>query len=612
MKKLLLALALWLTPFAAFAQCTGVFPPNNICGTVAGGVPGPVSTSVLTGVPGGTNGQIQYNNSGSFGGATGGDVQMSGTTTLIQTNAVTTSKINGAAVTNAKLATGSANTTKGSLDGSTTSDIAIASCSALYSVTQWVSGTGWQCGINPVIPSRAIAATLNLSAFTAVTTQGYATAGDGGGATFKKLGAGVPFQDTYVSTATLVGGSGYGSATYNGVPLGGGSSFGCSAQVVVSGGIVTQVNLAVPCSGYKVGDVLTTPNVFLGSSGSGFTWTVTAISTPTASFTDNSGNNFQFIATGIANILQFGAVGDWNGTDGSSTNNAAAFWSAESWASVNNPTSLANVLGNQILVPFGSYLTCGAWRGTSYMLPTSQGVWFHGSGVQSTSIVQCSTETGSDHLFELCDSNFNVGQYGCKVSDMAIIMQGTASANTAAIYSLTGQQFPLVDNVEIIAKNYECIHYDVGKGGAANATFTHGDCEQAQSATANGITFGASLGGTQVILEDWIFGCAGTGCTKNAVSISGGTNFIGKKLHIENMTTGFNVNNTGRSTLRDVTMTTGCTSVITLTSTNPNNTFLFENIDGGSCAAIITNGHSGGSNLTTNFSKQLTCGTTCS
>jgi len=63
---------------------------------------------------------------------------------------------------------------KGSTSGSATSDIALVSCSVAYRFTQWVTGTGWQCGISPVIPSRTIAATLNLSAFNAITTQGYA------------------------------------------------------------------------------------------------------------------------------------------------------------------------------------------------------------------------------------------------------------------------------------------------------------------------------------------------------------------------------------------------------------------------------------------------------
>ena len=71
MKRLLLALTLFLLPSAALAQCNGVFPANTICGKLTTkGIPGPVANSALTGVPGGSPGQVQYNNTGVFGGLT--------------------------------------------------------------------------------------------------------------------------------------------------------------------------------------------------------------------------------------------------------------------------------------------------------------------------------------------------------------------------------------------------------------------------------------------------------------------------------------------------------------------------------------------------------------
>lgn len=76
MRKLLLVLSLLLVPSLAFAQCNGVFPNNTICGNIsgAGNIPGPVANSALTGVPGGISPQIQYNNSGVFGGLTDSQV----------------------------------------------------------------------------------------------------------------------------------------------------------------------------------------------------------------------------------------------------------------------------------------------------------------------------------------------------------------------------------------------------------------------------------------------------------------------------------------------------------------------------------------------------------
>lgn len=120
MKKLLLAFA-FLATFTGFAeaQCNGVFPNNTVCGNVtgSGNLPRPTSPSSFLGAAGGSNGQIQYNSGGALAGATGGDVQMSGTTTLIQPSAVT----------NSKIATGTAGTIKGSTNGSGTSDVLASS-----------------------------------------------------------------------------------------------------------------------------------------------------------------------------------------------------------------------------------------------------------------------------------------------------------------------------------------------------------------------------------------------------------------------------------------------------------------------------------------------------
>lgn len=74
MKKLLLALALFLIPAAASAQCTGIFPASTVCGVTAAGpsYPGPLPLSSFALTPGGSIGQLQYNNgSGGLGGAPG-------------------------------------------------------------------------------------------------------------------------------------------------------------------------------------------------------------------------------------------------------------------------------------------------------------------------------------------------------------------------------------------------------------------------------------------------------------------------------------------------------------------------------------------------------------
>lgn len=72
MKRLLLTLALLFAPSLAFAQCNGVFPNNTVCGNATGSsnVPRATAPGAFTVGPAGTNGQVQYNNNGAFGGFT--------------------------------------------------------------------------------------------------------------------------------------------------------------------------------------------------------------------------------------------------------------------------------------------------------------------------------------------------------------------------------------------------------------------------------------------------------------------------------------------------------------------------------------------------------------
>jgi hypothetical protein len=456
----------------------------------------------------------------------------------------------------------------------------------------------------PVLQSRAFAQSQDLSAFSAVKTLGYAQPGDGGEATFVKVGSTTPFQDTYITGATLVGGSGYTNGTYLGVPLSGGTGIGCSGSAVVSGGAIAALSIVVPCPGYKVGDVLTISNSFVGGTGSGFSYTVTSISTPQASFTDAAGNRWQFVATAVANILQFGGKGDWNGSDGSATNNSAAIWSAGAWASYQVGASLAQVNGNQILFPRGAYMTCGqvnySTGNVSYYLPISQGVRFTGVGVGGTSLIECAADSNSVNYIELCDSNAHFGQFGCKIEDMTVYLgQVTGStANVAAIYSNSGQQFPLAERLELQAGNRVCIRYEIGKGGASNAIFDNIDCEQISTATNDGMQFNSS--GTLITLRDSVFGAGGGTATHNAINLIGGR-LILDGVEIEEATTGINIATTiasDLSVLRNLTITNGCVNGIVLGSTNPNNTVLVESVTGESCSShLVTNGHSGGSSI---------------
>lgn len=108
MKRLLIALALWLAPFAAFAQCNGVFPNNTVCGNVtgSGNLPRPTTPSAFLGAAGGANGQIQYNNGGALGGFTAsGDATINTATGVVTLGIVPTAK-GGTGVSNATNAAG--------------------------------------------------------------------------------------------------------------------------------------------------------------------------------------------------------------------------------------------------------------------------------------------------------------------------------------------------------------------------------------------------------------------------------------------------------------------------------------------------------------------------
>lgn len=94
MKKIILILAFCLLPSLAFAQCNGIFPSQTVCGSAAGGVPGPLPTSSFALAPGGSSNQIQYNNGA---GGLGGFTASGDATVNVSTGVVTVTKTGGVA-----------------------------------------------------------------------------------------------------------------------------------------------------------------------------------------------------------------------------------------------------------------------------------------------------------------------------------------------------------------------------------------------------------------------------------------------------------------------------------------------------------------------------------
>jgi hypothetical protein len=76
----------------------------------------------------------------------------------------------------------------------------------------------------------------------------------------------------------IIGGSGYTNGTYGGVPLTGGNGSNATANITVSGGIVTQVAILNPGVTYVVGDVLSAAAANIGGTGSGFSVPISSVS----------------------------------------------------------------------------------------------------------------------------------------------------------------------------------------------------------------------------------------------------------------------------------------------------------------------------------------------
>jgi hypothetical protein len=76
-------------------------------------------------------------------------------------------------------------------------------------------------------------------------------------------------------------GSLYNNGTYTNIPLTGGSGSGATANIVVVGQVVTSVTIKNAGNFYVAGDILSFSNVYTGSTGSGFVYTISAIDNAT-------------------------------------------------------------------------------------------------------------------------------------------------------------------------------------------------------------------------------------------------------------------------------------------------------------------------------------------
>lgn len=537
-----------------------------------------------------------------------------------------------APASNAGIAAGVANTMKGSLDGAATSDIALVSCTAAYQITQWIAGVGWQCGVSPVLPSRATAATLNLSAFSAVRTMGYALPGDGGGAGFAKTVA--PLTDSFISAFTIQGGAGCTNGTY-GAPSGtvstvaaiwsapGRASFAVGTATV-AGNVLTAVNITgTPGNAYSVGDVLTSS--FAGCS-SQPAITVTAITAPQASFIDAVATKFQYVPDGFPNVLQFGAKGDWNGSDAGATNNFTAVQAASNFAGFKSSTSFdsGGWWGGKVIVPSGSYMMCGS---TYHVLP--EGTVMEGPSASGSATLRlCDAYNLNIAAFTICDPVWGFACLGTKYKSISF----SASRSVAVaggvfmIYSNNLQDFAGLEDVYVYAGQRGCVWFEKGYGGASwvgvqkvscNAGSPNNPMMRFGNTAASGMNFGSSI----ISIRDIVLGGASSAPfqLQSGMQIYGGFAKIENVhcelinlqcIYVESPATGnaiimhfTNINSQGCSG--------SCSGIITLASTNDPGNVIFSQIPQSTYTHVIENAQPGGVSFNVTVKLPIICDTAC-
>jgi hypothetical protein len=105
----------------------------------------------------------------------------------------------------------------------------------------------------------------------------------------------------------ITAGTLYTNGTYPNVPLTGGTGSGATANITVSGGGVTAVQLVNRGTGYTAADSLSAAAANIGGTGSGFAVAVSTISLVSVPFQPNT--RYVKVTAGGACSIAFGAIG---------------------------------------------------------------------------------------------------------------------------------------------------------------------------------------------------------------------------------------------------------------------------------------------------------------
>lgn len=366
------------------------------------------------------------------------------------------------------------------------------------------------------IASRASASSLNLSSYQVVRTGGYATGGDGGGATFKNVGS-AAFKDSGIASGSLTApGSAYTNGTYYGVRLTGGTGSGAQANITVAGNVVTTVTVTgTGGNGYAVGDVLSAAASSIGGTGSGFTWTVSTVTTARGSFTDSVGTHFQIVNDGYISVRQFGAVMNYTaaGGDAAATNDQPAIQAALNFASyVSGNVDAGGYGGATALVPQGGAKVCGG-----LMVPT--GVILSGVSNTGSMLKQCDADASTQQFITLGDPLNHQTAHFVGIRHMTLFGANAGISGTVAmVYSNSANSNHAVLDVSIYPIYRACVFTESGFGGPSIFRISGMYCVPNSSVTP----FGVSLNGAsnQVIDGGTWFSAGGAPWGNSAILVN--------------------------------------------------------------------------------------------
>jgi hypothetical protein len=503
--------------------------------------------------------------------------------------------------------------TTGTLASNATTPIVLDPASGTISCPTCATSSGTA---NPVVASRATAETLNLTGLTALKTLGYATAGDGGGATFQNIGT-ASFADSYVASYTTTNGTAYANGTYYGVTMQTGTKPYVIGFVTYSGGVVTSTFFGyTPGAKCNVGDVYTPVSAFGG--GTGFTLTVTSCTSPLGSFSDAVGNHFQIVTDegAFPNALQFGCKGDWNNNDSTATDNFNCLQAGLWFAGLQGPyfPDAGGYWGGRFIVPQGSFMACGA--GTQ-SLNVPMGVNLTGASPKGSVIRMCDAFNTSTHFIELCDPNWHFACFDSRLENITISARNTvtASGSTYMVHSNATQDLGGIVHVYIYSGGRGCYWYQRGYGGAGFTIIDTVSCSSASSLAqikiGDTVASGLNVGSTIINMRNIGVGGGSSSPFQTGpgmVLLGGFANVEG--FHFEFAPLGIDVaipSGTGNGDIvrlhninGNCFPTGGTSGIIQLDATNNAGNAVIGQVPVGSgCTNTVTDGQSGGTNRTT-------------